>query len=331
MISALVLSAVSAALFAAPTLPAAVAGYARWDAFGHHAIAAIAYDRLRPATRARVDSLLRAHPDITMLGRGLDLRTTDGARDLFLRSSVWPDQIRRDPRFHDETDAAVPATPLLSGYPDMHRRAGWHYMSRSFSADGTPVQQLAPVNTVTRIAGLANDLADRRLPLATHAYNLSWVVHVVGDLHQPLHGTSRASRQLPNGDAGGNALQVQYGPLAGDSINLHAFWDGLLGRANRGGSAVAVGRELAAAMPEAADSPDRRIARGPALETALVAWADESETLARYVVYEVGMRADGAVPPPTSAAYVALATAIARQRITLAGYRLAALLELQLN
>ena len=51
-------------------------------------MAAIAYDRLRPATRARVDDIMRAHPDMAVLGANLDIATSAGIRELFLRASV---------------------------------------------------------------------------------------------------------------------------------------------------------------------------------------------------------------------------------------------------
>ena len=74
-------------------------------------MAAVAYDRLRPATRARVDAIMRAHPDIAALGANLDVATPAGIREVFLRASVWPDQIRGDARFYREGDATSPVTP----------------------------------------------------------------------------------------------------------------------------------------------------------------------------------------------------------------------------
>jgi hypothetical protein len=89
----------------------------RWDATGHRAMAAIAYDRLRPATRARVDELMRAHPDLASLAVGLEISTAAGIRELFLRAAVWPDRIRGDARFWRETDPKATPTQLLPGFP----------------------------------------------------------------------------------------------------------------------------------------------------------------------------------------------------------------------
>ena len=59
------------------------------------------------------------------------------------------------------------------------------------------------------------------------SYDLVWILHLVGDVHQPLHAISRYTREIPNGDAGGNAESVI--PATGETISLHAYWDGLFG------------------------------------------------------------------------------------------------------
>jgi hypothetical protein len=116
-----------------------------------------------------------------------------------------------------------------------------------------------------------------------------------------------------------------------DTINLHAYWDGVLTRANPGATPADVARGVMSAFTIATNSPDVVVQRGPLLASTIGRWADESATLARYVAYDIDERLDGAAPPRTSAAYDLLAEAIARQRIALAGYRLAALLETALN
>src|SRR5262249_33072206 len=55
------------------------------------------------------------------------------------------------------------------------------------------------------------------------SYDLVWLLHLVGDVHQPLHCSTRVSVSLPDGDAGGNGVKVHPG------TNLHAFWDDVIG------------------------------------------------------------------------------------------------------
>lgn len=295
-------------------------------------MAAIAYDRLRPATRARVDELLRAHPDLASLAVGLEINTAAGIREVFLRASVWPDRIRGDARFWRETDPKAVPTPLLPGFPTMASRDGWHYLTRSFSTDGTPTQTLAEPNVATAFPAMAESLRDNAVPIGVRAYHLSWIMHIVGDLHQPVHGTSRSTVAHPNGDAGANRVWVRLPEFVGDSINLHAVWDGWLGRPTRGQSIDEVAAALARELPVAEGAPDDAltIPQGAALAATVRSWADESAALARYVAYDIPPR-EGSAPPMLSEAYVAQGTRIARHRLALSAYRLAAVIEAQLG
>lgn len=293
-------------------------------------MAAIAYDRLSPATRLRVDSLLRAHPDLDSLAVNVDTGTAHGVRELFLRLSVWPDRIRRDRRFFDELNPNASPTPLLPGFPSMASRATWHYLPRSFSTDGTPTQILIAPNAVTVLPGFADALDDRGIPASVRAYGLGWLVHVIGDLHQPLHGISRASAAHPNGDAGGNAEWVQIGPAPIDTSNLHAVWDGMVRRTAPDVPLDQLVQQLVADLPIDSASADLHIPEGAAFAGAVQRWADESATLARYVVYAFPDRTADGSPPRLSEDYFSLAGRVARDRITLAAYRLSALLEARL-
>lgn len=315
-----------------PAAPARDASVARWDATGHRAMAAMAYDRLRPATRTRVDALLRAHPDFARLADGVNAETPDGMREVFMRASVWADRIRSDARFYRDSDPRAVPTPLLPGFPSMARRDEWHYLTRSFSTDGTPTIPLAVPNAASVMPQLADDMANARVPASVRAYNLVWIIHIVGDLHQPLHGTSRSTHEHPEGDAGGNRVFVRLWPDRPDSANLHGVWDGWVGRAERNARIDDIARGLAAGLPvAAADSGDAlAIPRGAALANTVLGWADESATIARYVAYDLPPRAADA-PPALTDAYLAQGERIARQRLALAAYRLAALIEARLG
>jgi hypothetical protein len=302
----------------------------RWDALGHRTIAAIAYERLGPATRQRVDALLRQHPDHAALAGGLVIGAPDTSVEIFMRAATWPDMLRGDPRFYNEASATAAATPMLPGFPDMGRHAGWHYINEPFSTDGTPTVETAVPNALTQIVALTSMMGDSAVPAPARAYHLSWILHMVGDIHQPLHAVARFSRRLPMGDAGGNRVQLQSGASAGDTTNLHSFWDGLLGRPNRGGSPVEIARRLAAET-RPVDNSEIRVRFDDTFHATVRSWVTESATLARYVVYSLPEREDGAPPPRATGDHQALAEDIARQRIAIAGYRLANLIEARLG
>ena len=51
---------------------------------------------------------------------------------------------------------------------------------------------------------------------------MRFIIHYVGDLHQPLHSTSRVNHEFPKGDRGGNSV---YLPDHEGAKNLHSVWD----------------------------------------------------------------------------------------------------------
>lgn len=91
------IAALAAAAFAFSAVPAAQA----WDATGHMAAACIAYDHLKPRTKAAVDSLLRQHKDYAKWVARLPKRNSNSARYIFECAATWPDDVRGtadDPR-----------------------------------------------------------------------------------------------------------------------------------------------------------------------------------------------------------------------------------------
>lgn len=160
-----------------PALPAHA-----WGKLGHRLVAQIAEAELSPAARAEVDRLLAGEPDPTLAG-----------------VATWADELRE----HD---------------PDLGRRsAKWHYVNigesncryeaRRDCPDGDCV--IEALKTQTAI------LADPDAPRAERAQALKFVVHFVGDVHQPMHAGY-------GHDRGGNTEQISF---RGRGTNLHAFWD----------------------------------------------------------------------------------------------------------
>ena len=254
-----------------------------WNSAGHRIIAAIAYDRLTPEARVRADALLRQHPDYASFSQGA--RT---ARAAFINSSVWADQIRSDPR----------VTPA-------ERHADWHYINIPFTQDETPLEPPATPNVVTEIDRLSRNI---------DAYALPWLIHLVGDIHNPLHTVARFSRDLPHGDRGGNEVYVQPGR------NLHAVWDGLAGADRISAPEVdRLARDVARRT-----SPDLR--KGPP------DWASEGVDLAKTRVYAIGA-SSGTEKRPVSLSeeYQQRSKVLGMNRLSDAGQRLAELLNRNLR
>ena len=86
----------------------------------------------------RVDDLIRQHPDYAAVFiKDAPVDPAARARAAFLTAANWPDMIRAgDPRFYDETRKDAVPTPLLPGFPDMARHAGWHFIDIPYAPDG---------------------------------------------------------------------------------------------------------------------------------------------------------------------------------------------------
>ena len=295
-----------AGLLLALSLPAAA-----WNAAGHRLSAALAWQEMRPETRAAVTGLLARHPDRERWQK--HNRSGDSGRTAFIEASTWPDDIRRDRRFHDDGEAPTPALP---GYPDMHRRTSWHYAEQRID-DGRRVGRGELGRQLPR---LLLTLADRHAPPATRVHALPWIVHLVADAHQPLHTAGRSAGD-GRSDAGGNRLWVetpQHPRLRG--MSLHAYWDDLPGPPWLRGKAL---DRAVAALPRpnlAAVTDADRLAD-------VAGWIAESRALAGTVAY-AGLSGD---TPVIDDRYHDRARETARERIALAAHRLARLLDALLD
>ena len=139
--------------------------------------------------------------------------------------------------------------------------------------------------------------------------------HLVGDVHQPLHATSRFSVDLPMGDRGGNSVALCASPCKDE---LHAFWDEVLGT-----------RKLPATAITAAD----KLPAAPAADAAVAdeqTWITESFEAAKQFVYAAPV-GPGAGPYTLDATYKLHAKTEAKARIELAGIRLANLINAKLK
>lgn len=279
-----------------------------WNDFGHMTVAALAWEHLRPAARAEATKLLRLNPDYATWVA----QVAPDARDVtaFMRAATWADAIKHQAGHVD--GGARPADPDANqnaGYADLNEHRSWHFVDVPFTTDRTPIPGVPTPNAATRIADFRTVLADAAAPELLRSYDLSWVLHLVGDIHQPLHAVSRFSQQLPEGDLGGNRVRLCAPPCRQE---LHHFWDQALGHGTPT-EALALARQLP--VP-----PRQRI-----VDTTIQHWVDESGRLARRLVYAAPI-GPGAGPYPLTDAYREQARLIARERIALAGRRLAVLL-----
>jgi hypothetical protein len=292
-----------------------------WNPAGHRLSAFIAWQQLDDNTRRQIAQVLAQHPDYERwIARRKSFApgsptspNSSNSPELaaFLEAATWPDDIKGDKRFYDADDDTP--TSLLPGFPDMARHREWHYVDRPLDAapkilrsNGTPGTLDRQLPTLIGI--LANSRADDR----QRAYALPWLIHLVGDAHQPLHAASRYDA-AGHSDEGGNLLTIAH-PFhpRRSSMSLHAYWDDLAGPPWLRGEALArTAQAIVTAYPPpaSASGPER--------------WLSESWQLARTVAYPATSNA----VPEISAAFHELAQSTAQRRIAEAGYRLAMLLK----
>ncbi|WP_168600811.1 S1/P1 nuclease [Rhizobium sp. SG741] len=307
----------SALAIAAGTRPAA----AWWDE-GHMQIAAVAYDRLTPEIRAKADALIKLNPEYDRWVAGVPESLK--AQYAFIKAATWADDIKGliEGYTNNGDKATNPQAGRNVGYYDHYSHGYWHFKDIGFSTDGTPVEDADPVNALTQIKVLSQGLSSSSgLADDVRSYDLVWLIHLVGDAHQPLHATARFSQAHKHGDQGGNLDEVVT--ATGAKMKLHAYWDGLFGGYSTPYGAIFDGLVNAdTRLPE----PDTTLAAEHDPEK----WFQESQKLAIDVAYAEPVRS-GPAPYMLDRTYETNALTTGRNQAALAAARLANLITVALK
>ncbi|MGO8047896.1 S1/P1 nuclease [Rhizobium johnstonii] len=321
--------AVISALAILTTFP--TASYAWWDS-GHMRVAAIAYEQLSAQAKAEASRLLKLNPKYGEWAAAVpakpDGTSGDVDRYVFIRAAVWADDIKTYKKYRDASGNDTATSPDASrniGYADTLIHDYWHYRDIPFSTDGSTWPPQDPVNAETQIR-----LFTTALPVSAgktddiRSYDLSWLLHLVGDVHQPLHSTAYFNKALSKkwrdqgktdvGDRGGNEIMVV--PADGKAVKLHFYWDGMFGGYSTPLGAIADNRTDNIPAPSDAFAKEADPAR----------WLEESHDLALQFVYSAPVALDPTQPVQLTREYEANARKVAEVQISLAGYRLANLL-----
>jgi len=205
-----------------------------WGPEGHDLVARIAEAELTPAVRARVAEIL-------------------GPGQTIVSVSSWADRVRNQ---RPETGP-------------------WHYIDIPITQPHLDIARDCPKGdcVIRKIEDFEAVLKDPATPPEKRREALMFIIHFVGDLHQPLHCSD-------NKDRGGNDVHISFN---GHNGNLHSLWDsGLLGR---------IGTEDALFPKLSADAAKHRKkwAKGT-----VESWAEESHKDAQKIVY-------GKLPKPSKA------------------------------
>jgi hypothetical protein len=278
-------AALSAFLIASP------AG-AYWE-YGHQTIAQIAWANIKPVTRTRILALLRQQK---LLG------TPECKAGTLDDAAVWADCIKgiRNP----------------DGTRKFAASDAWHYQDVNICQPFDLVTPCKDGNCVSaQIVRDAKLLKNPRTPTAERVRALVFLIHFVGDLHQPLHAGEK-------GDKGGNDVKADYGIDGGRRLNLHSIWDGLLAE-----RAISTGPSLVRRYPAAIRA---RVAAGTVED-----WSRESWQVAKDATYATAIGGDPCGPTPTRVkldeATIQRLIPTARLEVQRGGLRLAKMLDATLG
>jgi len=236
-----------------------------WGGEGHRLVARIADAQLTPAAKAQVAAIL-------------------GPANTLMSIASWADDVRRDRK---ETGP-------------------WHYIDIQITVKHLDMARDCPKGdcVITKIADFRKALADPSTPPEARREALMFLVHFIGDMHQPLHCSD-------NKDKGGNDVKVVF---FGQPSNLHSVWDTLLiGR-------MKPEQELFVELSAESQKHAKKWAKGTVED-----WAEQSHKESQKVVYG-RLPKSAATPVPLDSTYERSADPLIKTQIAKAGARLARVL-----
>lgn len=287
-----------------------------WDDTGHKISAYIAWEQMSPAAREKAAKILLSAPedsDLSVFYLQDSRSAAAKQRELFMIASTWADIVRdknfkvRNSKYHHGT---------------------WHYLDTFWREENgkvvlVPEMESNKENAVERLYVFDKVLRDASASDADKAIALAWILHIGGDIHQPLHDSGRITKYDPKGDQGGNLFMLSPKDAKGDArLNLHWYWDSIIGR-------------NVARVDDACDSDYLPpLAQGMMKKHPLAKmqnrleigqfdkWQQEGFQIASTKLYPASLKF-GEMP---SDDYKKMAFEIAQEQIALAGYRLGAML-----
>jgi hypothetical protein len=278
--------------------------------------------------------ILRSHPIYDSKWKAVveSLPADKQGPALFMLASSWPDDIKNDYTYR---------LPLMTRDDVKTKLNPQHFVDYAYVPPhqhviGEPVPNISILSAIPENLKRLHDGPDD----SDRAVALCWVLHLMGDAHQPLHCVSKFTDIQPDGDAGGNfdfvtiPAPTHAHPAHTAIQEIHAYWDNVLGPASLLGKPN---------MPPHFDVPESRaddlMAAYPRSHISYInhgnlsAWTNTSKNFAKHyaylngtLVYQPTQSFDDPKPkdaPPLPDGYEAQMNKTARKQLAIAGYRLA--------
>ncbi len=260
---------------------------AAWWEYGHQTVGSIALANVKPATQEAIQALLAQ--------QALLETPTCPARTIE-EAAVWPDCVKGlGPRFS--------------------YMSNWHYQDHDVCKPGFDIKASCTDGNClsAQIDRQMKLLKDKAVPRRERLTALVLLVHLVGDLEQPLHDAEH------DGDGGGNGTKADYGIVHGARLNLHKIWDGYLAE-----RAISTPPSL---VRRYSDEEKARLAQGTVAD-----WMRQSWDVARTAVYPTALGPDYCTGTDKSGGVVSeheieALVPVVREQVVKGGLRLARLLD----
>jgi hypothetical protein len=288
-----------------------------WWCEGHEAVAIIASHHLSPAATAAVTKLLKEYPSL------VPRACKDDMTNPMAIASTWADDVKRS-----------------------EKTGSWHFMDIPLGLKkGDPEVYCVPIGPsvnggerpgciLSALRSMVNILHSEKESDEEKATALRYLIHLVGDLHQPLHTTS-------NNDQGGNCTPVQFFDEAKIS-NLHSVWDGMALNRDLAGKKETLTQLAERIDQEYSSKRASWVKNAPEFDK----WAWEGHVIAQKVVYadldpkppvekydpkpqcDVERERFGALHIKAADAYEKEAAPVIEEQLAKGGYRLAEILNI---
>lgn len=289
-----------------------------WNAVGHRIIAEMVWQSMSKDEQRAASELLKEHPHYNEILTADVPHGVERDEWAFLTAAVWPDLVRPNRLGKTESISKYDVYPHAIGYPFM----------RPVETNPALIEHffIAKPNAEMVLSNAFATVANRDASAQDRAVSLCWVLHLCGDLHQPLHAANLVTKEHLNGDElGGHDMVIdEHGKI----ISLHSFWDQLPGL---DGSYAYIAKQARELMRD--ELLKTETAHDLAAHKIIASWVQESFHIAVQFAYEGGnlpfVRADDvksaklshATIPKLASTYITEAHQIARRRLLLAAER----------
>ena len=283
-----------------------------WDDVGHKITGYIAWQRMSPKARENVIKILRSAPEDSHLSvyyQSYGVRSeADKQLEYFMLVPTWADIVR---------DRAFPVRF------QKYNKGDWHYTSVFWREVGGRAELIADKKpdgqAIEKLAEFEKVLRDPAVSDTEKSIAHAWFLHIGGDIHQPLHTSSRVTDREPNGDLGGNTVQITpEGTPRADQQNLHWFWDSIVPRNIPFDFGFCEGCYVKHIAEAFTSRYSIEAEKGGLALSNYTLWKDESLKLAQTEVF----RSDLKRFETPSDAYRRNALSVSERRLTIAGYRM---------